>query len=146
MRSFVYAYIYIYATLPLLSTHLGLLNRVFGVENPGLAMCMDESLGHRYLSLAALHGSGLADRRNQIQQSYSHPSSVKKATSLSRAKVLAMATVKVKNESHRPKLSQNHSPSHFPSQRFGHGQSHSPSQIHATIRVIVRCFFQQEAL
>ena len=37
-------YIYICAT-PLLSTHLGLLSRVFGVENLGLEMYMDESLG-----------------------------------------------------------------------------------------------------
>ena len=66
----LYIYIYMYM-LPL--------NRVFGVENLGLEMCMDESLGHRYLSLAASHGSGLADRRSPIQQSYLHPSSVKKA-------------------------------------------------------------------
>ena len=85
-------YIYIYATPHLLSTRLGLLNRSFGVENLGLDMCMDESLSHRYLSLAASHGAGLADGRSQIQQSYSYPSSVKKPTSQSWANVLAMAT------------------------------------------------------
>ena len=75
----MYIYIYIYMLPPLLSTHLGPLNRVFGVESRGLEMCMDESLALRCLSLAASHGFGLADRRNQIQRSYSYPSSVKKA-------------------------------------------------------------------
>ena len=57
----IYIYIYIYATR-LLSTSLGLLIRVFGMHGLGIETCMDESLGHRYLSLAALQGFGLADR------------------------------------------------------------------------------------
>ena len=80
--TYIYTHIYLHIYIcypPLLSTHLGLLNRVLGVEDLGLEMCMDESLGHKYLSLAASHGSGLADRRRQLQQSYSYPSSVKKA-------------------------------------------------------------------
>ena len=72
-------YIYIYTNPSLLSTHWGLLTKGPDVENLGLEMCMDESLGRRYLSLTAWHGSGLADKRNHIQQSYSYPSSVKKA-------------------------------------------------------------------
>ena len=44
---FIYTYM---LPPPLLSTHLGLLNRVFDVENLGPEMCMDEPLGYRYLS------------------------------------------------------------------------------------------------
>ena len=58
----------------------------------------------------------------------------RKPTSQSKTTVLAMATVRVKNESHSPKLSQNHSPSQSQSQRPGHGHRHSLSQIHATIQ------------
>ena len=65
----------------------------------------------------------------------------KKPTSQSRATVLAMTTVRVKNERHSPMLSQNHSPSQNQSQRPGHGHNHSPSQAHATISVIVISFF-----
>ena len=68
---------------------------------------------------------------SQIQQSYPCPSSVKKPTSQSRTTVLAMATVRVKNESHILKLSQNHSPSQSQSQKPGHGHCQSkPNSCH----------------
>ena len=71
---------------------------------------------------------------------HSHRQS-KKPASQSRATVLAMATVKVKNDSHSPRLSQSHSPSQSQSQRPGHGHSPSPSQVHATTKVTVKSFF-----
>ena len=107
----VCTYVYMHMLPPLLSTHLGLVIRIFGLENLGLGMCMDESLGHRYLSLAASHGFGLADSNpliaivsqknqpvSQGQQSWPwlQSESEMRAIVLSSARVIAPAKVKVR--------------------------------------------------
>ena len=48
--------VFVMFSSPPLSARLGLLRRFFGLESLGLEACMDESLGHRYLSLAGSHG------------------------------------------------------------------------------------------
>ena len=129
--------IHIYAT-PLLSTRLGLLNRVFGVENLGLEMSqVPVSSSFAWFWPCRQTKSNPTNLLKSIVNPKSQP--------VSQGQKSWPRLSQSQNESHSPKLTQNHSPSQSQSQRAGHGHSHSPSQTHATIRVMVIYFAQPEA-